>query len=61
MDYRDTFGRFFQIELFGESHSKEIGVIIKGVPENIKLDISYIQNELNRRRPAQNAIVSPRN
>ncbi len=61
MENRDNFGRFFQIELFGESHSEEIGVIIKGVPENTKLDFSYIQNELNRRRPAQNNLTSQRN
>ena len=61
MDNRDIFGRFFQIELFGESHSEEIGVIIKGVPENIKLDFNFIQNELNRRRPAQNNLTSQRN
>ena len=41
---QDIFGRFFQIELFGESHSEEIGVIIKGVPENIKLDFKFIRN-----------------
>ena len=58
---QDIFGRFFQIELFGESHSEEIGIILKGVPENIKLDINFIQNELNRRRPAQNNLTSQRN
>ena len=58
---QDIFGRLFQIELFGGSHSKEIGIIIKGVPENINLDMVFIQNELNRRRPAQNALVSLRN
>jgi len=57
----NKFGRLFQIELFGESHSKEIGVIIKGVPEKTKLDFSFIQNELNRRRPGQNNITSQRN
>ncbi len=61
MKNRDIFGRFFQIELFGESHSEEIGVIIKGVPKNIKLDLIFIQNELNRRRPAQNNLTSQRN
>ena len=57
---RDIFGRIFQIELFGGSHSDEIGVIIKGVPENIKLDFNFIQNELNRRRPGQNDLMSKR-
>ena len=61
MENRDIFGRFFQIELFGGSHSEEIGVIIKGVPENLKLDLIFIQNELNRRRPAQNNLTSQRN
>ncbi len=61
MKFQDTFGRLFQIELFGESHSEEIGVIIKGVPANIKLDFKFIQNELNRRRPAQSNLSSQRN
>jgi len=61
MENRDFFGRFFQIELFGGSHSEEIGTIIKGVPEDIKLDLKFIQNELNRRRPAQNNLSSQRN
>ncbi len=61
MDNPDIFGRFFQIELFGESHSDEIGILIKGVPENIKLDFNFIQSELNRRRPAQNYLTSQRN
>ncbi|QEE17675.1 chorismate synthase [Promethearchaeum syntrophicum] len=57
---RDIFGRLFQIELFGESHSEEIGVIIKGVPKNIKLDFDFIQYELDRRRPGQNDLMSTR-
>lgn len=57
----NTFGTIFKLSTFGESHGPAVGGIIDGCPSGIKLDIHQIQKELNRRRPGQSALVSPRN
>lgn len=56
----NTFGRIFSISTFGESHGKAIGVVIDGCPAGINLDLSFIQSELDRRRPGQSKIVTQR-
>ena len=55
-----TFGKIFKITSFGESHGKAIGGVIDGCPAGIKIDISEIQKQLNRRRPGQSQITSQR-
>ena len=55
-----TFGNYYKITTFGESHSHSVGVTINSPPPNFKLDIDKIQNQLNRRRPGQSAITTPR-
>ena len=57
----NTFGNIFTITSFGESHGPAVGGVIDGVPAGIALDVEQIQAELNRRRPGQSAIVTPRN
>ena len=57
----NTFGEIFRLTTFGESHGKAIGGIIDGCPPGLKLDLKKIQNELNRRRPGQSRLASPRN
>lgn len=56
----NTIGRLFTFTSFGESHGKAIGGIIDGCPAGITLDEEFIQNELNRRRPGQSTISTPR-
>ena len=56
----NTFGKIFRITTFGESHGKGIGVVIDGCPAGIALDESFIQSELNRRRPGQSKITTQR-
>jgi chorismate synthase len=56
----NTFGKHFRITTFGESHGKAIGVVIDGVRPGIKIDISYIQKELDRRRPGQSKVTTSR-
>lgn len=56
----NTFGKLFKITTFGESHGKGIGVVIDGCPAGIELDLPYIQNQLNRRKPGQSKIVTQR-
>ncbi len=56
-----TFGKVFQLTTFGESHGAAMGGIIQGCPSNMTIDFEGIQTTLNRRRPGQSTLVSPRN
>lgn len=56
----NTFGRLFRLSTFGESHGIAIGGIIDGCPAGIELDLHVVQQELNRRKPGQSAIVTQR-
>ncbi len=56
----NTLGKLFTFTSFGESHGKGIGGIVDGCPSGIEIDETYIQNELNRRRPGQSDISTPR-
>ncbi|MDY6205488.1 MAG: chorismate synthase [Prevotella sp.] len=57
---RNTFGNIFTLTTFGESHGEAIGGIVDGMPAGIEIDLNYIQDELNRRRPGQHALVTGR-
>ncbi len=54
------FGRCFQIATWGESHGGGVGVVVDGCPPRIPLSEEQIQRELDRRRPGQSEIVTPR-
>ncbi len=56
----NTFGTLFSITTFGESHGGGIGVVIDGCPPNLPLTEADIQVELDRRRPGQSSISTPR-
>lgn len=56
----NTIGRIFKVTTFGESHGVAIGGVIDGMPAGIEIDLDRVQHELNRRRPGQSAIVTPR-
>lgn len=56
----NTFGNIFRLTSFGESHGEAVGGIIDGCPPGIELDLDFIQNELDRRRPGQSRITTPR-
>jgi len=55
-----SFGTLFRISTFGESHGGGVGVIVDGCPPRLALDLSAIQAELDRRRPGQSRITTPR-
>lgn len=57
----NSFGHLFRITTFGESHGGSVGVIIDGCPPGITISESEIQMELDRRKPGQSHITSPRN
>lgn len=54
------FGTLFQIATYGESHGGAVGVVIDGCPPGLPLTAEDIQHDLDRRRPGQSAITTPR-
>ncbi len=57
----NIFGRIFTLTSFGESHGVAIGGVIDGCPSNIEIDLDFVQNELNRRRPGRYLTAATRN
>jgi chorismate synthase len=56
----NSFGKLFRITTFGESHGAAIGVIIDGCPAGLDIDETFIQYELDRRKPGQSKITTQR-
>ena len=57
---RNTFGNIFTLTTFGESHGPAVGGIVDGMPAGIDIDVDFVQQELNRRRPGQSSITTAR-
>ena len=55
-----TFGQYFRVSTYGESHGKSVGCIVDGVPPGLKLTEDDIQPQMTRRRPGQSALTTPR-
>lgn len=56
----NVFGHLFKISTWGESHGPAVGVVIDGCPPRLPITAQEIQAELDRRRPGQSDIVTPR-
>ena len=56
----NTFGKLFRITTFGESHGVGIGVVIDGCPAGVPIEASQLQAALDRRRPGQSDLTTPR-
>ena len=56
----NSFGHLFRITTWGESHGGGVGVVVDGCPPLIDLTEADIQPDLDRRRPGQSKITSPR-
>lgn len=56
----NIFGHLFRMTTWGESHGGGVGVVVEGCPPRLPLTEADIQPDLNRRRPGQSKIVSPR-
>ncbi|KAI3641321.1 hypothetical protein MIR68_000451 [Amoeboaphelidium protococcarum] len=56
-----TFGKYFRVTTFGESHCKAVGVIVDSPPPGMELSASDVQKQLSRRRPGQSDLSTPRN
>jgi len=55
-----SFGTLFRISTFGESHGGGVGVVVEGCPPRLELDVAEIQRDLDRRRPGQSKLTTPR-
>src|SRR5213594_3592098 len=56
----NTFGHLFRVTTWGESHGGGVGVVVDGCPPRVALTEADLQPDLDRRRPGQSKIVSPR-
>lgn len=56
----NTFGAVFRITTWGESHGAAVGVVVDGCPAGLPLTEADVQRELNRRRPGQSSVTTPR-
>lgn len=56
----NSFGQDFRITTFGESHGGAVGVIVDGVTPGIELTVEEVQKQLDRRKPGQSSITTPR-
>jgi chorismate synthase len=55
-----TFGKLFNIATFGESHGGGVGVVVDGCPARLPISSAEIQRDLDRRRPGQSRLTTPR-
>ena len=58
--FNNTYGHIFRLTTFGESHGAGIGGVIDGFPAGIAIDMEFIQQELDRRKPGQSKITTDR-
>ena len=55
-----SFGQLFRLSTFGESHGGAVGVVLDGTPPGLELNEADIQKELDRRKPGQSSVTTPR-
>lgn len=55
-----TFGSYFRVTTYGESHCRSVGCIVDGIPPGLPLTEADIQPQMTRRRPGQSALTTPR-
>lgn len=55
-----VFGTLFRVATFGESHGRAVGAVVEGCPAGLRLDALAIQAQLDRRRPGQSRLTTPR-
>jgi len=56
----NTFGQYFRVTTFGESHGPAVGAVIDGCPPGLELGVEDIQAELDLRKPGQSELTTPR-
>ncbi len=55
-----SFGKLFSVTTFGESHGGAVGAVVEGITPGLKISEEEIQAELNRRKPGQSEVTTPR-
>jgi len=55
-----SFGHLFRVHSFGESHGGAVGAVVDGCPPRLPLAVEEIQRDLDRRRPGQSRLTTPR-
>lgn len=55
-----VYGQLFRISTFGESHGGGVGVVLEGCPPRLQIDVAEIQRDLDRRKPGQSVLTTPR-
>ncbi len=56
----NSLGNIYRITSFGESHGDLVGIIIDGMPVGLEFDLNFIQSEIDRRKPGQSHLTTPR-
>ena len=56
----NSFGELFRISTFGESHGGAVGVVVDGCPPGLAISNADVQAQLDRRKPGQSDITTPR-
>ena len=56
----NTTGQIFRVTTFGESHGPALGAVIDGCPPGIQVNMEALQSELDRRKPGQSSLTTPR-
>lgn len=56
----NAFGKVFRVTTFGESHGPAIGAVIDGCPAGIKVDLDFVQLQMDKRRPGQSRLTTQR-
>ncbi|MDE5724162.1 MAG: chorismate synthase, partial [Paramuribaculum sp.] len=56
----NSIGNIYRLTSFGESHGPAIGGVIDGMPAGVAIDLDELQRQLDRRRPGQSDITTPR-
>ncbi|MDG1756850.1 MAG: chorismate synthase [Bacteroidia bacterium] len=56
----NSFGKHIILTSYGESHGKAVGAILDGFPAGFEIDMSYIQSQLDRRKPGQSTLTTSR-
>ena len=57
----NTFGRKLMLTTFGESHAAAIGGVLDGFPAGVRIDLNFIQSELDKRKPGTSKFATARN
>ena len=56
----NTLGKHIRLTSYGESHGEVVGAVLDGFPAGFSVDTDVVQKQLDRRRPGQSRVTTPR-